>query len=105
MRKLSDNTMRTSGCIRIPDANVRMSDLARFEIPSITPLKVDISTRIVSFWSKLVNDIENCQRSSLIYNILAYVYIMFPATTAAKAVRNVARRVIWSIFVLTLKFC
>ena len=25
-------TMRTFGCIRIPDANVRMSDLARFDI-------------------------------------------------------------------------
>ena len=29
-----------------------------------------------------------------------YVYIMFPATTAATAVRNVARRVIWSVFCL-----
>ena len=37
--------------------------------------------------------------------LLPYVYIMFPATTAATAVRNVARRVIWSIFVLELKFC
>ena len=27
---------------------------------------------------------------------LPYVYIMFPATTAATAVRNVVRRVIWS---------
>ena len=36
----------------------------------ITPLKVDISTRIVSFWSKLVNNIENSKLSSLIYNIL-----------------------------------
>ena len=26
--------MRTSGCTRIPDANVRMSDLVRFDIPS-----------------------------------------------------------------------
>ena len=36
----------------------------------ITPLKVDISTRIVSFWSKLVNNIENSKLSSLSYNIL-----------------------------------
>ena len=27
--------MRISGCIRIPDANVRMSDLARFDIPTL----------------------------------------------------------------------
>ena len=27
--------MRTSECIRIPDANVRMSDLARFDIPNL----------------------------------------------------------------------
>ena len=31
--------MRTSGCIRIPDANVRMSDLARFDI-----LTIDVRT-------------------------------------------------------------
>ena len=36
----------------------------------ITPLKVDISTRIVLFWSKLVNNIENGELSSLMYNII-----------------------------------
>ena len=40
----------------------------------ITPLKVDISTRIVSFWSKLVNNIENSKLFSLIYNILFVLY-------------------------------
>ena len=40
----------------------------------ITPLKVDISTRIVSFWSKLVNNIEYSKLSSLIYSILFVLY-------------------------------
>ena len=32
--------MQTSGCIRIPYANVRMSDLARFDIPSYNSARV-----------------------------------------------------------------
>ena len=40
----------------------------------ITPFKVDISTGIVLFLSKLVNNIENRKLSSLIYNILFVLY-------------------------------
>lgn len=36
----------------------------------ITPLSVDINTRIVSFWAKLINDFDKNKLSSTVYNIM-----------------------------------
>lgn len=36
----------------------------------ITPISVDINTRIISFWSKLINGLDNNKLSSLGYDIL-----------------------------------
>ncbi|MCG8049047.1 MAG: reverse transcriptase family protein [Candidatus Thiodiazotropha endolucinida] len=36
----------------------------------VMPLYVDIQTRIISFWSKLIEDAENVKLSTTIYNIL-----------------------------------
>ena len=47
-----------------------------YEEIGITPLKVDINTRIVSFWSKLVNNIENNKLFSSIYKIILNLYIV-----------------------------
>ena len=69
-------------------------------------------TSLDGHWSVTIFDFMVFLYGSLIYCAfslafnkiltLPYVYIMFPATTA---VRNVARRVIWSIFVMELRFC
>ena len=36
----------------------------------MTPLEIDIKTRILSFWAKLIEDIENDILSSTVYGII-----------------------------------
>ena len=36
----------------------------------VTPLEIDIKTRILSFWAKLIEDIENDKLSSTVYGII-----------------------------------